>query len=311
MAIYERGETFEHTVELRNNSTRQLEDADIVVISIFDPCDATLLDEAAMSSSATGVYEYNYDISDTATYGEYRVVVRAIKSGDVSKFTEHFIIMPWDAAQKVRNLSGIGQDKSISDDDLSLLILDAYKEASHTCYMAHDREKPRSCWSSCSGYNYCINGSNTTFYLAGQGIADWDGDGVVKGYGEQSCGTDVDGYYKDCDGWCHQVLITVQNVNCGRVTVTKRDGTAIESTAKGIYFDYYTKSDSFNERLFRDAVMYLAAHKCILRFGELERASSADLTAAQNIKYVDPQRMWNNYRKIMALIEVPRFGGVY
>ena len=311
MTIYERNETVHHTVETRNNSTRALEAPDTITVSIYDPCGVALLTDAAMSSSATGQYYYDYDISATAVYGEYRIVVTATKDGDKSIFPEHYIIMPWDSAERVRGLSGIGQDKSISDDDLSRLILDSYKEASHQCYGHHCKERPRQCWTSCNGYNYCINGSNTTFFVKHIEIADWDGDGVVKGYGEQSCGTDVDGYYKDCNGWMQQVLITVQNVVDGRLTVTKRDGTAIPSTAQGLYLTYYTKSCSYTTDLFRQAVEYLAAHKCLLRFGELERASSADLTAAQNIKYVNPNRMWNQYKKLMKQISVPLIGGVY
>ena len=311
MTIYERGETVHHTVETRNSATRVLEAADTMTISIYDPCGTAILTDAAMASSATGQYYYDYDISATAVYGEYRIVVTATKDGDKSIYPEHYIIMPWDSAERVRGLSGIGQDKSISDDDLSRLILDSYKEASQMCYGHEAMVKPRSCWSSCSGYNYCINGSNTTFFLKHTPLADWDGDGVVTGYGEQSCGTDIDGYYKDCDGWSHQVLITVQNTTDGRITVTKRDGSAIESTAKGVWFNYYYRSHAYTDALFRQAVEYLAAHKCILRFGELERASSADLTAAQNIKYVNPSRMWKQYKKLIRLIAVPTLGGVY
>jgi len=198
----------------------------------------------------------------------------------------------------------------ISDSDLNELIWESYKEAKHEVYAHMCDVKPRSCWTSCSAYNYCINGSNTTFFVEAP-IADHDGDGLVMGFGQQSCGTDITGFYKDCDGYCHNVKITVADSSCGRITVTKLDGSAIESTAKGVWFDYWVESCTYTEELLRVAVMYLAAHKCILRFGELERASSADLTVAQNIKYVSPERMFKYYKRIMKQIQSPRAGSVY
>ena len=218
--------------------------------------------------------------------------------------------MPWNAEGKVRAISGVGQAKVISDDDINLLILQAYKEAKEQVYDFHCKERPKQCWSSCSGYNYCINGSNTTFFI-NPDVGDHDGDGLVTGYGEQSCGTDVDGYYRDCNGMMKQVRITVDSAANGRLTVTRQGGSAIPSTAKGLYISYYTEACNYSESLFRDAVLYLASHKCILRFGELERASSADLAPSQNVKYVNPKRMYKYYRKIMRQISTVNIGGVY
>ena len=312
MATYERGETFYHKINLKDESDRTDTDADTITIDIYDPCSVVTISAATLVKPSTGNYTYEYPIPALAVYGEYKVVVTATLDGAVSKFTEHFIVMPWDAEEKVRGLSGIGQDKSISDDDINRLILDSYKEASHYCYDYHYREKPNLCIGACSsGYNYCINGSNCTFFIKTTPLADWNGDGVISGFGEQSCGTDVNAIWKDCDGYCHQCDVIVDDSNCGRVTVYQQGTTtAIPSTAKGIYFDYYSRAGSYTDDLFRLAVEYLTAHKIILRFGELERATNADLANAQNIKYVNPNRMWKQYKRVMKLIYKPKIGGI-
>lgn len=305
---YIRGDSYLMHLTIRDNLDKSKSTPSSVNITIQDPCDFTLIDEAAMTNDSTGIYYYDYDIDSSATYGIYSVTVSTATYNQ--KEVYHFYLFPWDVEDKVRAISGIGQGKMISDTDLNEIIWESYKTVNEQVYDVHCDVKPKSCWTSCSGHNYCINGSNTTFFVDTD-LADHNGDGLISGWGQQSCGTDVDGYYEDCDGWIHQVKITVDNASSGRLTVTKLDGTAIESTANGVFFTYYTEACTFKEDIFREAVMYLAAHKCILRFGELERASSADLTAAQNIKYVDPERMWQYYRKCIALISTPKAGGVY
>ena len=305
---YVRGDNYLLHVTIRDNLTKATSTPSSVKISIDDPCGFTILASTDMTSLGSGVYSYDYGINSSATYGKYKVTLSTTTY--TQKEVYSYYLFPWDVEDEVRAISGVGQNKMLSDYSLNEIIWEAYKEAKHEVYDLQHRVKPKSCWTSCSSYNYCINGSNTTFFVPNP-IADHDGDGLVKGWGEQSCGTDIDGFYKDCNGYRHQVKITVQEANNGRLTVTKTDGTAIESTANGVWFDYWTESRTYDDDLFRMAVMYLAAHKCILRFGELERASSADLAVAQNVKYVDPERMFKNYKRIMKKIQVPRIGGVY
>jgi hypothetical protein len=308
VGTYIRGDSYLEYITIRDTITRAASTPSTVKIQIDDPCGNAAQTEVDMTSLGSGVYSYDYTISATAPYGKYAITISTATY--TQKAVYSYFVFPWDVTDEVRQISGIGQNKVISDNDLGEIIWEAYKEAKERVYEHHHDIKSNPCWSSCSGHNYCINGSNTTFFVP-MDIADHDGDTIIKGWGEQSCGTDINGYYKDCDGWCQQVKITVQDASCGRLTVTDQADAAIPSTAKGLYFDLYTESSCYNDDLFRDAVMYLAAHKCILRFGELERASSADLTTAQNIKYVDPKRMWKQYRNVMSLIEVPTLGGVY
>lgn len=303
---YIRGDNYLEHITIRDNLTKAVSTPSSVKIQIDDECSNNILASTDMTSLGSGVYSYDYAISATARYGKYKITISTTTYTQKEVF--YYYVFPWDVEDEVRMLSGVGQNKSISDYALNEIIWEAYQEASKECYEYYHDVTPRQCWTSCSGYNYCINGSNTTFFVS-QYIADYDGDGVVKGYGEQSCGTDVDAYWKDCDGYCHQSLVTVNDADCGRLTITQLDKTAIPSTAKGVYISYWRQSGSFDLDLLRIAVMYLAAHKMILRFGELERATSADLTTAQNIKYVDPMRMWNNYKKILKIIGIPNIGG--
>lgn len=313
LATYERGETYNLRITTKDNITRADTDTDTLTIDIIDPCSTVSISAATFIKTTTGNYYHNYLIPTNAVYGEWKVVITATVDSIITKFTDNFLIMPWNAAPNVRTISGIGESKIISDEDINKIILQSYKDASHYCYKYHYREKPNTCIASCtSGYNYCINGSNTTFFLRSTPIADWSGDGVITGFGEQSCGTDVNAIWKDCDGWCHQCDVIVQDANCGRLTIYQQGTTtAIPSTAKGIYLNYYSRTGAYTDDLFREAVEYLAAHRVILRFGELERATNADLASAQNIKYVNPNRMWKQYKKTIREIYKPMIGGVY
>jgi len=305
---YIRGDDYLLHITIRDNLTKTVSTPSSVKIDIADPCGTEVLASTDMTSHGSGVYSYDYIIPVTNSYGKYKVTISTTTY--TQKEVYGFYLFPWDVVDEVRMISGVGQNKMVSDYSLSEIIWEAYKEAKHQVYDKECRVKPKSCWTSCSSYNYCINGSNTTFFVPGI-IGDHDGDGTVTGYGQISCGTDIDGFYKDCDGIRNQVKITVVDSKNGQLTVTKLDGTAIESTAQGVWFDYWSESCTYDDDIFRMAVMYLAAHKCILRFGELERASSADLAVAQNVKYVDPQRMHAYYRALMKKIQTPKIGGVY
>jgi hypothetical protein len=260
-----------------------------------------------MTQDDTGKYKYDYAIAADAHYGKYKVKIETTNYAMVKHFT--YYVLPWTANEDVRELSGISEDKSIADDTLNNLIWNAYQEALNSCFRHYSMQRPDYCRNTgtCCG---CINGTNKIFYTKHRLLADYTGDEQVLGYGEDSCCTDVDGIWKDSSTIEHQCKITVDDADAGKLTITQTDGTAIPSSAKGIYLDYYVHSPAWYKEGMYDAVNYLAAHRVLLRFGELERATAADLNAAQNIKYVSPERMYIQYKKIMAQIRVPILGGV-
>ena len=305
--IYERGDNYLFHITIRNVLTKNTASPSTCSVTINDPCGVALVDTVSMVSDGSGVYYYDYSIPANAVYGEYEVVISTTTYS--MKKTYNFHIFPWDANHDVRDMTGIGQNKSISDSALNNAIWDAYKEALENVFVFHDYEQPNYC-ATINKVCTTIDGSNTTFVTKAPNIADHDGDGVVTGYGEQSCGTDVSGTWIDENGICKQCNITVSDAECGKLTITQLGGGAIPSTAKGIYLKYYVKMPNYSDDLFKDAVNYLAAHKVLVRFGELERASTADLNSAQNIKYVSPERMYKEYRRILRLIRKPPISGV-
>ena len=305
--IYERKDNYLFHVTLRDSITRATGTPSTCSVTISDPCGATLIDAVSMTSDGSGVYHYDYSIPAAAVYGEYEVVL-STTTYTMSK-TYNFHIFPWDANHDVRDMTGIGQNKSISDSALNNTIWDAYKEALKNVFVFHDYEQPNYC-ATINNQCTAIDGSNTTFVTKFPNIADYNGDGVITGYGEQSCGTDVSGIWIDDNGICRESNVTVDDAECGRLTIAQLSGVAIPATAKGIYLKYYVQTANFSDTLFRDAVNYLTAHKVLVRFGELERATAADLNSAQNIKYVSPERMYKEYRRIIRLIRKPAISGV-
>lgn len=315
MTVYERGETYSNWTTVRELAQPHAKvDPDSISISIDNPCGAALITDASMISDSTGVYYYNYDLSATADYGQYKSTVSVTLDGAKTISTEYFYILPWDAVQQTRAISGIGESKSISDDDLAQIILSAIRETERACFKHHIDEKPRcnceyeSCKCStivCSDFD----GTKTDFWTRTGYIADFNHDGSVTGWGEQSCGTDIFMRWKDCDGTCYDGYVTVLDEKCGKVKLTQDGTTPIPANYAWVRLEYWTEARSYDESLFKQAVHYLAAHKVLLRFGELERATTADLVSAQNVKYINPQRMYKEYRRILRKIRDPLVGG--
>jgi len=310
---YERNDDYLCHITIRDAITRAESTPSDVTITIRDPCGSELLAPTAMNTDATGIYYYDYTVPADAQYGRYEVEISTATY--TQRWVTDFYLFPWDANNQVRRLSGIGENKSISDSDLNQLIWDAYEEARKKCYGHYYGERPRcqcqneSCRCSsvvCSDFD----GTNTTFWSRLGYLADRDGDGVVTGYGEQSCGTDVYLRWKDCDGDCHDGYVEVLDAKCGKLKLTQDGTVPIPADYGWVHLEYWTESRGFVERLLHKATNYLAAHEVLLRFGELERATAADLVEAQNVKYVNPKRMEIKYKKIMRKIAVPSISGI-
>lgn len=314
MTTYQRDETYYHWITLRDNAGA-LHDPSSVSITITSPCGIVKVDLLAMSNDSPGVYYYAYNLPADATYGKWKVSVTATDAGEHSIFPDRFYLFSWDAADRVRSLTGIDQQKSISDDDLSDIIWRTQEEVLHSIYVHHYNEKVScSCCNENCRCSNCVSstfdGTNTTFWTQQGHLADRDGNGTVEGYGESSC-TDVFMSWKDCNGDCHTGYVTVLDETCGKLKLTSDGTAALPATYAWVHLEYWTRARGWTENLMREAVEYLAAHKILLRFGELERATSADNVAAQNIKYVNPARMYKEYRRIIRRIKDPVVGGVY
>ena len=303
MATYQRGETYYKWITFRNRA-KELTDPDTTTITIINPCGSVVTDAQTMSSDDTGIFYYGYDIPADAVYGEWDIKVIATLDGDVSTFKSKLYILPWDIVDQTRVLSGITSKKSVSDNDISAIIWEAYSEALRDVYIFWEDDFPK-CNPDTGAW---LDGINTTFATKNGKLADSNGDGVVTGYGEQSCGTDVDGWWKDTDGDCHQLKITVLDARCGKLTITQWDDTPLPATAKLVYVNYYTEWRTFNKAIFKSAVAFLAAHKCIMRFKALDKATQADLHSSKTVILDDRNRMERAYKKAMRKISKPIIG---
>lgn len=303
MSVYQREETFYHWITFRDRA-KALSNPDSVKITITAPCGITVVSSATMTQDSTGVYYYAYNIPADGLYGEYDVKTVATTGTDNSIFKDKLYIFPWDIVDQTRKLSGITSKKSISDDDISVIILEAYLEALREVYTYWDDENPK-CNPDTGAW---FDGVNTTFATKRGKLADSNGDGVVTGYGEQSCGTDVDGWWTDANGDCHQLKITVLDARCGKLTLTQWDGTAIPNDNCGVVINYSTEWRTFNIAIFKSAVAFLAAHKCIVRFKELDKATLADLHSNKIVILDDRNRMEKAYKKAMRKISKPIIG---
>jgi len=260
-----------------------------------------------MTSDSTGEYFYNYAISSSATYGRYPVQVTATSAtGNITIIKDEFFVLSWDASRDVRQLTGIGDTKTISDTDMENMVWMSYQEALRDVYHHHYKERPSGNPDTGVGFD----GSNTVFQTYNRPIADSDGDGDVYGYGQQSCGTDISGWWIDNNGSWNQCWITVTQSNNGEINIYRGNGTsAIPSNNEGVYLDYWSSYDSYDETLFHQAVNYLTAHNVMLRLKEVDRVTLGDISRNSPIIEKDSNRFYKKYRSILKKICKPRIGG--
>ena len=129
MASYERKETYVSTISFLDDSGT-LYYPTSVKLTLTSPCGTVLVDEQSMTSNAAGEYSYNYQLLDSAIYGEYSTSIAAEYSSATSIDTDKFFVMPWNIVDEVRTYSQ-QCTKKISDDDLSLIAWNAFQEVSH------------------------------------------------------------------------------------------------------------------------------------------------------------------------------------
>jgi len=303
-SIYERGEENYYVAKIKNIDGNAYVDPSSVSITIYDPCSNVTINSISMVSLTTGHYYYSYNIPADAIFGQYIIEVTASSPTYATIYKDKFYILPWNIIYDTRRYSGLTSKKSVSDHDIAGIIWEAYIEALREVYLYHEDERPK-CNPDTGAW---FDGTNTTFATKEGLLADINGDGVVTGYGETSCGTDVDGHWIDTNGNCHQLKITVLDARCGKLTITQLNGTPIPNTNCGVTINYYTEWRTFDMAIFKSAVAFLAAHKCIVRFKELGKATQADLHTNKTVILHDRNRMEKAYKKAMRSISKPVIG---
>lgn len=305
IGVYRRGDNYLCRINIYDSITHELSSPSAVELELKRPNDV-VVGSAAMTEISTGVFELDYTIPADGDFGEYHVTISTSTYSMEKEF--NFYVLPWNCVTKVRRLAGLDTYKAIDDNSLAELICKSYREASEVAYEHYTEQKPKCncqlencrCFSgSCTGFD----GSTVTFYTPHTYLADHNGDGSITGYSGDEYNADVFCRWKDCDGVCHDAYVTVKDSKCGKLEITQDGSTPIPSSYAWVHLEYWTETRRYNEHLFREAVENLTAHKVLLRFGQLERATNADLDNLQNIKYINPERFYKEYKRIMKRIK--------
>lgn len=297
MAIFEKGEHYVHRITLRDR-TGVKTSASTVTDEIIDPCGNILLYDASMTLESVGEYYYNFQLSSNATYGKYRTIVVAVNAtGKIAKFESEFYIMPWKIDKDIRQITGISETKSISDDDICDIAWNSYKYALRDVFTHHYKDSPNS-----------VNGSTTVYQTSFYPIADIFGDGSVTGW-STSCASDITGYWIDSNYHYNKARVNVTEAKNGEITLYQSDGvSAIPTSNNGVYLDYWSEYDNFDLEIFRRAVAYLSAHEVVNRFNELDRTTLADLNSNRPVIISSPKRFYYEYKRYIRMIRNPRCG---
>ena len=303
MTIYQRGEHYVHHVTIKDRNNTKVDPAD-VAIAIYDPCKRQMTNytTGSMGKSGTGEYYYNWFIPSAATYGRYSTQVRARSSTPTTTYiTGEFFVMPWDVSTDVKQITGIVDEKSISDKDLESVCWMSYQRALKEVYMHHYGETPNPNVNN----GQLFNGSNVYFQTKHFPIADSNGDGAITG-NVTSCATDVEGWWIKNDGSRERLDITITHTENGTLEIYQSDGvTPIPSDNEGVYLNYYSRYESYSEEIFRQAVAHLAAHYINLRLKEVDRVTIADLQSNAQIVIKNDRRFFYEYKRLMTLIRRP------
>ena len=303
MAVFQREEVFYHFITFRDRDN-VLYDPTAVVITITDPCGVVQVNGLAMTNDSAGVYYYNYDIPVNAVYGKWDVKVTATDVGEDSVFKDKMFLLPWDAVDQVRELSGITSKKSVDDDTIARIIWESYGETLDKVYKLRKNETflcnpDDGTW---------IDGTNKIFHVKNPPIADYNGDGSVTGADGTNCTSDITLLWCDSDGDCHEGKVTVNESECGNVTLTQDDDSALPANYKWAKVTYHTEWYTFKLELLRKAVSYLAAFECLIRFTELKGTTQADLNPNVVKFNVRRKTLEAKYKSVLKLIKRPVVG---
>jgi len=302
--ICERGETNLIKINIKNTSYVDT-DPSSVSISIYNPCSKKLIDNAVMTSTCTGKYEYYYTVPADAIFGEYEVEITASSPTYINIYKDRFTILPWNVIQEVRRKSGATSKKSIDDKDISLIILEAYQEILTLVYKLRKNET-FLCNPDTGAW---IDGTNKIFEVRNPPIADYNGDNEVTGKGELDCGEDITLLWTDVDSNCSEGKVVVNNAECGNVTLTQSDDSALPSNYKSATVTYYSEWYPFKLDLLKKATVYLAAYECAIRFTELSKTTQADLSPSIIKFNTQRKELYRKYKDVLRLIKKPVVAG--
>ena len=304
MAVFQRGETFVARTSIRDR-IGELTTPTTTKISIYDPCNITLVSSVSMTVDTVGQYFYNYNLSSSATYGRYTTRIETLTSGNTTYQYGKFFIMPWDGVLDVRQTMGVHDSKSIDDDDISNILWNCYLYALRDVHTHHYKEIPIGNPDTGAGFD----GSNISFQTRYYPIADINGDGIVRG-NNVSCATDMKVTWINSAGHMVNGTISVTQADNGEITITQVGGTAIPANNEGVYLDYWCQYEGFDAFLFQQAVVKLACHEISKRFASLTEITLANIRSNNPLIIIDPNMYWKEYQRYLKKNRSIIIGGV-
>jgi len=303
--VYSRGDNVFTQINIKDILTNALCDPSSVSVSIINPCGTNLITSAAMTKTVIGVYVYDYQISSAPTnspFGIYTIKIQTLNEDTISLF--NFVLFPWDVISRIRELSGFFQQNDISDYKLAMIAWNAYIETLDEIYESHSDERPNCNPDDNSGFD----GINVKFQLKEFPLADFNGDEYITGFGELACGEDVTFHYIDSNGSNQIGHVTVLDANIGIVTLKTITDTPVPKDIRKAMVSYCVRSEYYDQNLMREAVAYLAAHKILISFNSLGKATLADLQTNEEKLRIDANRFLKRYELLIEKIGMPNIG---
>jgi len=298
--IYALGDNIYTQIYIKNISG-VLDDPSSVSITITCPHGTNLVSDVSMTSTVTGIYSYDFSIPTDICYGVYKIKIAT--TGDSSRTYLNFVVFPWDVISQIREISGAFQQSDMSDYKLSLIAWNAYEETLREIYELHTNERPLSDPTS-GAY---LDGINTRFQTRHKQIADIGGDELVTGFNAPYTvhDWDIDFYYTDVFGVVNGGVVEVIDEEEGIVKLTDVLGNPLPADTRSLQLTYYSQSPTYNQDLMHEAVAYLAAHKALIAFKSLDKATLADL---QSNRANESQRFLKRYEDLVEQIGHPMIG---
>lgn len=294
IGIIQREDDYHLFVKFREDKTNVDPTSASAVVTF--PCSSGTASLSLATTSTTGLWEGVYDVTSSATYGEYRVKIEATYDSQTYQFETFFYVLPWNIIQQVRSLSGIKQSNDVEDKDLALICWNAYLEAKEEAFRLVINEGIHE------DSHHCIDGSNKVFYACNRHIVS---DHTV-------CDEEaIYGYYKDSDYEWQDLTISITDAEKGKLSIADKNGDALEGNlCSSIIYSYRIQSRAFKEQVFKKAIAYLAAHESILRFNELDKVTLADMNSNEKIILANPNRMYRQYKKTIKKVSKIKIAGV-
>jgi hypothetical protein len=193
-----------------------------------------------------------------------------------------------DLVEEVRSVCGITDDVDITDADLEFIINISLRHVINELFLRHWEEE----LIARTGGIPVIDGTNKKFFVQYPPIGDYNNDGAVSG-------SDVTVRYLDANEDWQDATVVVTDARSGELEITTDGTIALPNTTLEVKIDYWSYFREYNERVVKDAVLYLSAHYTQLRITEPDKISLRDLESSNTIIRIMPTRFWLIYKDLL------------